>query len=55
MVYSTYAPKVFRSPYMPDTTYAMASPTVMRMPKSFWAPANRALLGGERMEECGGD
>jgi hypothetical protein len=28
---------------MPDTTYAIASPTVIRMPNSFWAPANRAL------------
>ena len=37
------APKVFRSPYMPETTYAMASPMVMRIPKSFCAPLKRAL------------
>lgn len=28
------APSVERSPYIPDTTYATASPMVIRMPKS---------------------
>jgi hypothetical protein len=30
------------SPYMPDTTYATASPTVMSTPSSFCAPSSRS-------------
>jgi hypothetical protein len=32
------APSSRTSPYMPDTTYATASPMVIRTPSSFWAP-----------------
>lgn len=39
---------------MPDTTYAIASPTVIRMPNSFCAPANRALEVRTCGQEKGG-
>ena len=36
------APSSLTSPYIPEMTYATASPTVIRMPKSFCAPEKRA-------------
>lgn len=41
------APSVDRSPYMPDTTYATASPIVMRIPKSCF----RIVLFSESQSE----
>ena len=32
------APKSRTSPYMPDSTYATASPIVINTPSNFWAP-----------------
>ena len=29
------APRVLRSPYIPETTYAIASPTVIKIPNNF--------------------
>lgn len=40
------APMSRTSPYMPDMTYAMASPMVMMMPNSFWAPVKSARSSG---------
>ncbi|RNA30810.1 hypothetical protein BpHYR1_015557 [Brachionus plicatilis] len=34
------------SPYIPVITYTIAWPTVIIIPKSFWAPLNRALSFG---------
>ena len=36
------APSSRTSPYMPDTTYATASPMVISTPSSFWAPLLQA-------------
>ena len=46
------APRSLTSPYMPDTTYATASPTVISTPSSFCAPFSSARSSFTALSTC---
>lgn len=48
-----HVPRSLTSPYIPETTYATASPKVMSTPRSFWAPSLYVAVVAT-LEEHGG-